>query len=499
MTTRNSSAILLGVGITRLSTTALALFDQAGSVLRLPERMHRLLQLAAEALADARARSADNPDRAAREALLAAPLADLDPEDRALAACAAAFQREKLRSHREVAYLRLNDRDRERALRLAAILQLADAIAQTSAVQLLVRTDLDETTILIEGPGCSELTDGVSARSELWRESIGKLAIVGGEADVPLAHDEPERHSIPAALDELSGAELAGEGARRVLRRFFERMLTREEAIRKGEDPEDVHQMRVATRRLRASLQVAESIYDPDLIQQFRKGLRRAAQALAVVRDQDVFLMAIHKHRSELADTEAALLDRLIAAVETERAAARTQMLADFQSRRYLRFKHDFAEFLTTPGSGLADLPATGVPARVRDIAGSAIWHRYEQWRAFEVALSNAPDELLHQARIAGKRLRYTFEFFGPALGPKLNELLEQLAELQEHLGLLQDGVTARTHIAALDLLEDPGAQAYLAFLETRHAALLADLPRLWDRVANGTYRRRLFEMIARM
>jgi len=276
-------------------------------------------------------------------------------------------------------------------------------------------------------------------------------------------------------------------------------MLTREEAIRKGEDPEDVHQMRVATRRLRASLQVAESIYDPDLIQQFRKGLRRAAQALAVVRDQDVFLMAIHKHRSELADTEAALLDRLIAAVETERAAARTQMLADFQSRRYLRFKHDFAEFLTTPGSGLADLPATGVPARVRDIAGSAIWHRYEQWRAFEVALSNAPDELLHQARIAGKRLRYTFEFFGPALGPKLNELLEQLAELQEHLGLLQDGVTARTHIAALDLLEDPGAQAYLAFLETRHAALLADLPRLWDRVANGTYRRRLFEMIARM
>jgi CHAD domain-containing protein len=284
-----------------------------------------------------------------------------------------------------------------------------------------------------------------------------------------------------------------------VLRRFFERMLAREEAIRKAEDPEDVHQMRVATRRLRASLQVAEAIYDPLLIQQFRKSLRRAAQALAIVRELDVFLLAIRKRRAELAEAEASMLDRLIAAVETERTAARVQMLADLQSRRYLRFKHDFAVFLTTPGNGLAPLPPTGMPARVRDVAGSAIWQRYEQWRAFEVVLNDGTDEVLHEARIAGKRLRYTFEFFGSALGPKLSELLDQLAELQEHLGLLQDGMTARMQIAALDLLDDPGAQSYLAHLETARAILLADLPRLWSRVASGTYRRRLFEMIARM
>jgi CHAD domain-containing protein len=498
MTTHDLGASLLGVGVTRLSTVALAVFDQTQSVLRLPVRMRRLLQFAADALSDARTRSAETPDRAARDALLAAAVADLDPEDRALAACAAAFQREKLRSQREVAFLRLNERDRERAIRLAAILQLADAIAQSPAVRLTARTDQDTTTIAIEGPGCKHLADKISVRGELWREAIGKLTIVGNDAEAALTHAEPTaRLSVPAVLDALTGDELAGEGARRVLRRFFERMLAREESIRKAEDPEDVHQMRVATRRLRASLQVAEAIYDPMLIQQFRKSLRRAAQALAIVRELDVFLLAIRKRQTELA--EAGMLDRLITAVETERTAARVQMLADLQSRRYLRFKHDFAVFLTTPGNGLAALPPTGMPARVRDVAGSAIWQRYEQWRAFEIVLTDAPDEVLHEARIAGKRLRYTFEFFGPALGPKLSELLDQLAELQEHLGLLQDGVTARTHITALDLLDDPGAQSYLADLETARAILLADLPRLWGRVAGGTYRRRLFEMIARM
>lgn len=490
---------LLDAGAARLSSTALALFDQAGSILRLPERMRVLLQVAAEALADARYLASESPDQDARDVILAAPLDDLGAEDRAIAACVAAFQRKKLRSHRETAFLRLSDRDRERTLRLTAILQLADAIAQTSAVRISTRTLLNETTIAIEGPGCSELTEHVSAGGELWRETIGLLSIVGVDADAVLLQAEAQRQTLPAVLNGLTGDELAGEGARRVLRRFFERMLAREEAIRKGEDPEDVHQMRVATRRLRASLQVAETIFDPALITQLRKGLRRAAQSLGAVRDQDVFLLALRKRQGELSAPEAALLDRLIAAVESERSTARTQMLADFQSRRYLRFKHEFAVFLTTPGHGLAELPPTGQPARVRDVAGSAIWRRYEAWRAFEVALEQAPDELLHQARIAGKRLRYTFEFFGSALGPKLDELLDQLAELQEHLGLLQDGVTARSHIAALELLEDPGAQAYLAHLETKHTVLLDDLPRLWGKVASGTYRRKLFEMIARM
>src|SRR5215212_5482664 len=48
---------------------------------------------------------------------------------------------------------------------------------------------------------------------------------------------------------------------------------------------EDVHQMRVATRRLRASLQVVEGVYDPKLIRRYRRGLRQIAESLGAVRD----------------------------------------------------------------------------------------------------------------------------------------------------------------------------------------------------------------------
>ena len=71
------------------------------------------------------------------------------------------------------------------------------------------------------------------------------------------------------------------EAARRTLRRFFDKLLAREDAVLKDEDSEDVHQMRVATRRLRAALQILEGVYEPELIRRYRKGLRRIAAALA--------------------------------------------------------------------------------------------------------------------------------------------------------------------------------------------------------------------------
>ena len=119
-------------------------------------------------------------------------------------------------------------------------------------------------------------------------------------------------------------------------------------------------------------------------------------------------------------------------------------MLAEFDAKRYQKFKQAFALFLTTPG---ADIIASDLTPRVRDFAGSAIWRRYEQWRAYEMVLPGATDETLHQARIAGKRLRYTLEFFADALGPHVEQVLSPLAELQECLGALQDVVTARARL----------------------------------------------------
>src|SRR5207249_10261725 len=61
---------------------------------------------------------------------------------------------------------------------------------------------------------------------------------------------------------------------------------------------------------------------------------------------------------------------------------------------------------------------------------------------------------------------------------------------LQDNLGTLQDGVVAREYVDALGLTEDQGAQTYLAARDAERAPLLAELPRLWEKVASATYRR---------
>jgi CHAD domain-containing protein len=490
-----------GEPASRQLAAALALFDSIAP--RLPAQARQLLDLAAAYHAAARETADDRADRAGRDLALAAPIAGLSADQQAVVACVVAFQREKLRPNREPAFLRLGEKDRRNALRLAAILRVAAAIEAHSAGVLLTHGDDDAITLIVGGERANEAVSAVEQQAGLWRETIGPLAVRAAEpAEIvasPTANGFTSSDGVAAPEKLPIGGEPIGEASRRMLRRFFDKLLAREEAVIKGEDSEDIHQMRVATRRLRASLQVVEGVYDHELVRRYRRGLRRIAQALGAVRDGDVFLEHVRAYRDRLPDSDRARLGRLIEAVSAERGRARQQLLADLQAKRYHNFKRDFAEFLTTPGAGTLGSPDPGIAERVRDFAGSAIWRRYELWRAYEVALPNAANETLHQARIAGKRFRYTLEFFAEALGKPVDLALGPLIALQENLGALQDGVSARAHVAALDLDDDPGTRDYLSAREQDRAALLANLPPLWDKVASATYRRRLFEMIVKL
>lgn len=481
-----------------LSANALALFDAAAEAQALPGKARWLLQLAAHAATLAADAAAERGDRVGRDIVLAAPLEGLSAAQQSIVACAVALQREKLRPRRESSFVWLRNRDQRTALALAAILRLARALDGAPA-RLLAAPGDEPPTLVVGNAAAAE------EAAAAWREALGPLAVrapAADEADLLVPAAEPEPLPAQAQLQPLAtdlGGEPIAELARRTLRRFFDKMLAREEAVSKDEDIEDVHQMRVATRRLRAALQTVEGVFEPDIIRRYRKGLRRIAQSLGAVRDGDVFLEHLHTHRDTLPEDERPALDTLIATVTTERANARRALLDDLASKRYRAFKREFGEFLSTPGAGALPPPEPGVTQRVRDFAGSAIWRRYELWRAYETILPNGDDATLHQARIAGKRFRYTLEFFAEVLGERVDTVLDPLIALQECLGDLQDGVTAREHMAALGLADDAGAQAYLATRTTERAPKLAELPRLWDRVDSGTYRRRLFELIVKM
>jgi CHAD domain-containing protein len=487
---------------------ALALFDAAAVARRLSDKGRRLLQIAVDCYQAAGAGDADQIARRARDVALAMPIDGLTSDKQAIVAGVVALQRDKARPRREPVLLRLDADDHKTAMRLAAILQIARALGGEDAGALLAQVDDGATTLVIGGPRATELADAAAARADLWRDSIGPLTIRPAAPEETLAavalpdHIHQPAFALAGVLPEhLDGGEPVAEGARRVLRRFFGRMLAREEAILKDDDPEDVHEMRVASRRLRAALQVVEMIYDPKQVRRYRRGLRRVAQALADVRDLDVFYEHVVDYQATLPEDSRAGIGPLLAAIEAARAKARAALLEDLKQRHYEKFKRTFAAFLTTPGDGLAGRDGIDATTRVRDFAGSALWRRYEQWRAHETVLSNPTDLDLHAARIAGKRLRYTLEFFADALGPNVETLLAPLTALQENLGALQDSVVARQHVAALDVAPNHQAaiEAYLQTREDERATHMAALPRLWEKVGSATYRRRLFELIVKL
>jgi CHAD domain-containing protein len=303
---------------------ALLLFDMVLSH-RLPNKARRMLEVAAAYHAAAAQAGDTRNDRVARDMVLSAPLPDLKPEHQAIIASIVALQREKVRPRRESSFLWLDHKDQQIALALAAALRLAVA-SDAAPGELLVRADEAGTTLIARGERADRIAAAADSGAELWRAEVGELALQATEpGDQPGASGldvlEPAVSTNgrldlivqPRALD--LGGEPIAEAARRLLRRFFDKLLAREDAVLKDEDSEDVHQMRVATRRLRAALQILTSVFEPKLIRRYRKGLRRIAGALGAVRDGDVFLEHIETYRAGLPEHERAQIERLISAV----------------------------------------------------------------------------------------------------------------------------------------------------------------------------------------
>lgn len=481
---------------------ALALFDGAVQAHGLLAEQRPLLHLAAQYYDHVRQNGLERPSRTARDLVLAAPIANLTAEEQCVVASAVAFQGERIKRDQELAFLRLNAGDQQLALRLAAIVALADAFAANAVdvrVEQATHNGTSETVVVVAGERAALAVEAAADRDWRWMETLGPITIRPAAPDeqlpaLPPITDAPEINNLPTLAP---GEQPFAESARRSLRRHFEKMLAREAEVRSGEDPEDVHQMRVATRRLRASLQVVAPVFEEKRVRQFRRKLRATADVLGNVRDADVFLEHLRAYRETLKSPRKASLDDLIAAVEAERAVARTALLVELDTKRYRRFKHEVARFLTTYGEGVVAQAEHGGPLRLRDLAGSLVWRRYEDLRSFEVIFPGAPDEQLHEMRIAGKRLRYTLEFFADALGDEVDACLKPLADLQEALGSLQDSVVARERIERLGMSNTPGARAYLARREAERTRMLRQLPTRWSRVERLVYRRKLFELVS--
>lgn len=242
-------------------------------------------------------------------------------------------------------------------------------------------------------------------------------------------------------------------------------LLATEAGTRSGHDPEDLHQMRVAVRRMRSVLRVAES-RDAETV---RAELKWLGGALGEVRDYDVLISHLREvvDRFDEQDREPAAL--LVALFDAERAEARRRMNRALGSSRYDSLLTAIAEL-----SRAAEVRSA--PATSRPDSAQALHKPYRKLTKTAKRLPEVPsDAELHALRIRGKRLRYAAEMAAPAARKKqakrLGSLVKATKKLQDVLGDHQDAVVAAGRVRAVAALSGAPPVDFVAGRVVEHEA----------------------------
>ncbi len=329
---------------------------------------------------------------------------------------------------------------------------------------------------------------------------------------MPLAADQPRRALLLTGKPGVLPDDPMSEAGRKILFYHFERMLLHEPGSRLGQDIEAVHDMRVATRRMRSALRLFVPFYERKIARRLASALRRTGQALGMVRDLDVFIEKAQRYQEELSPGNQDNLALLIEACQTRREDARTALIEYLDSPEYAAFVEDFALFTATPFAG-AKKPEEGSPVgfQVRHVVPRLIYTRYEAARAYEVVLNTASVETLHALRIECKQVRYALEFFEEVLGPEIRVAINEVKRVQDHLGDLNDAEVAgyflrdfinefETSQTALPLARRRNIEwvvQYMAYQYAQKHRLTTTFPEVWERLVHYDTRRALALAVA--
>jgi triphosphatase len=215
-------------------------------------------------------------------------------------------------------------------------------------------------------------------------------------------------------------------------------------------DPEPVHQMRVAVRRLRSALSVFGNVLSGPAIERALTGLKMLGGILGPARDWDVFVTETG-HSVGRAFPEDQSVALLLAAAERRRAtsyAALHNFLADVAFRR-LALELTALAYPAIWREGM--LPDPALDAELRAFAAHVLDRRLKRLIKPGEDLTDLPADALHAVRLHGKRMRYASEFFAPVfLAKSVGRFLDRLTDLQERLGHINDGAVAENLLREL-------------------------------------------------
>jgi CHAD domain-containing protein len=274
--------------------------------------------------------------------------------------------------------------------------------------------------------------------------------------------------SVAAALAEGAQAFDLTTSARALaiaeLRRLLAAWRQHEPGARLGEDPEELHQLRVTARRIDATLSLFRRQLPPALVRA-RKSTKAVLRSLGAARDLDVQLSELAFYCADLTDEERAAAEPLQALLEKERERAHARMIRSLDAEPTRRWLETLSQATGAEAAGAngADPALVVMPERVR--------RRFRKLRKSVRKLRpRSSMEDYHLVRRRAKQLRYATECGADLFGKPADEMLRALRRLQDKLGSHQDACMAQARLAAIAAQPPGGLPPATLFLMGRLA-----------------------------
>jgi CHAD domain-containing protein len=240
---------------------------------------------------------------------------------------------------------------------------------------------------------------------------------------------------VEAAAAPSADAQAIDHVRARIADQYAE-ILGHDPGTRVGDEPEDLHDLRVAVRRLRALLRAADALLVPEWAKPLRDELKWLGAELGPARDLDVLIGYLRGEAAALDGDEKAFAE-VLKRLEGERAAARERLLAALDSERYRDLLAALDAAARAPQARALDAPLDDLAAReFRRLA-----------KAMQGLGDRPSDDDLHGVRIKGKRARYAAELVG---GKRAARFVRRAKTFQDVVGEHQDAVVAEDRLRAL-------------------------------------------------
>ena len=289
--------------------------------------------------------------------------------------------------------------------------------------------------------------------------------------------------AVQRAVPSLPGDDISLDDAfAAFLHSALHQLMANQAAAEDGRDPEGVHQLRIALRRLRCALALLRALAPSSTLDSLREDARWLAARLGPARSWDVFLgQSLAQVVEGCGFVEG--FDALRDVAEQSRANGYETARAALTDRRTGRFQLAFGAWIEqrgwrgdASGEHLTELtaPATAFAARVLAKQHGRVLKRGRRFKRL-------PLEARHELRLAIKKLRYTADFFLPLFGghASARRYARRLSRLQERLGRYNDAGGTRRLMAELpvETMSAAGRQALGAVLGWQARSLVSGEP----------------------